>query len=254
MQPKVDIDGPVAPITLAEGKRRNPLSRATMVALTEELNALGANTDVHVVILDADGPAFSAGHDLKEMEGEELAFYEDVLGVCTEMMQTLHAIPQPVIAKVDGIATAAGLQLVASCDMVIATDRSTFATPGVHIGLFCSTPMVAVSRSIGQKRCMQMLLTGEPIDAETAADWGLVNQVTTPDEIDDVLAALVARIARFSRHTIGVGKRAFYDQLGRHETDAYDLTRVVMADNAAHPVGQEGMSAFLEKRDADWPA
>ena len=176
----IETDGPVARITLANPQRRNALSLELMVALTEALLKLGEQTDIGVVVIAAEGPAFSAGHDLSEMIDREAPFYDDLFEACTELMDAVHAVPQPVIAEIAGVATAAGCQLVAACDLAVASSEATFATPGVRIGLFCSTPMVPISRAVGRKRAMEMLLTGEPIDAATAAEWGLVNRVVPP--------------------------------------------------------------------------
>lgn len=246
--------GPVAEITLAAGRRRNPLGSATLAALAAELGALGADPEVAVVVLSAEGPAFSAGHDLTEMRDRDDAFYADLFGSCVEVMSGLHRIPQPVIAKVDGVATAAGCQLVASCDLVVASTRASFATPGVRIGLFCSTPMVPIVRSVGTKRTMEMLLTGEPIDAATALEWGLVNRVVEPERLDAAVEELVASILRWSPATVAIGKQAFYRQLGRDEDEAYRLMAAVMAANATHADAQEGIAAFCDKRDPRWSA
>jgi enoyl-CoA hydratase/carnithine racemase len=251
---RFSFDGEIERITLCEPEKRNALSLSTMQALTAHLRAIDASGSASVVVIDADGPAFSAGHDLGEMCGIDLEGAKAVFDACVDLMTAIHEIRQPVIAAVDGVATAAGCQLVASCDLAIASESSTFATPGVRIGLFCSTPMVPISRAIGAKRAMQMLLTGNPIGAQTAADWGLVNSVVPAAELDDAVAALAADIVRWSSHTIAVGKSAFYDQIGRTEADAYDVTKRVMSANAVDEVAQEGISAFLEKRDPDWPA
>jgi enoyl-CoA hydratase/carnithine racemase len=168
------------------------------------------------------------------------------------MMEAIHELPLPVIAKVHGIATAAGCQLVAACDLAVAAEGTRFGTPGVKIGLFCSTPMVPVTRAVGRKRAMQMLLTGEPIDAATALEWGLVNQVVPADQLEDAVARLIGAIARSSSYTVALGKRAFYDQVDRPEHDAYDVTKAVMTENALAPDAQEGMSAFLQKRSPSW--
>jgi enoyl-CoA hydratase/carnithine racemase len=205
------------------------------------------------VVVDAHGPAFSAGHDLAEMTARDDEFYGELFAVCTEMMLRLHEVPQPVIAKVRGVATAAGCQLVAACDLAVAAAEATFATPGVRIGLFCSTPMVPLTRAIGRKRALQMLLTGEAIDAATALDWGLVNQVVPAPEVDAAVDELADQILRFSPQVIGLGKRAFYDQIERTEPDAYARVQPVMAANAADPDAQEGIRAFLEKRQPVWP-
>jgi enoyl-CoA hydratase/carnithine racemase len=186
------------------------------------------------------------------MVGRDAAFYEQLFDVCTVMMETIHRVPQPVIAKVHATATAAGCQLVASCDLVVASEEARFATPGVKIGLFCSTPMVPLSRAVGRKRALQMLLTGDPIDARTAADWGLVNLVVPPAELDSTVAALVEKITRSSPLTVGIGKEAFYRQVDVDEHGAYDLMRGVMSTNAQARDAQEGMSAFLEKRMPEW--
>ena len=248
------FDGAIERITLAEPAKRNALGLAKMEALTAHLQAIGTSGSASVVVIDAEGPAFSAGHDLGEMCGIDLDDSRAIFDACVALMSTIHDIPQPVIAAVDGVATAAGCQLVAACDLAIATEGSSFATPGVRIGLFCSTPMVPISRAIGRKRAMQMLLTGNPITAATAADWGLVNTVVGAGELDGAVAAMAADIVRWSSHTIAVGKSAFYEQIDRPEADAYDLTKRIMSDNAVDSVAQEGISAFLDKRPPEWPA
>jgi len=225
-----------------------------MTGITAALRSLSADPGAQVIVIDAEGPAFSAGHDMSEMIDRPARFYDELFAACAELMQTIHDVPQPVVAKVDGIATAAGCQLVASCDLVVASDTSSFATPGVRIGLFCSTPMVPISRAVGRKRAMEMLLTGEPITADTAADWGLVNRVVPRAELDAAVDDLVARITRFSRATIAVGKEAFHRQIDMSEPDAYDYTRTVMAANAADDNAQEGIGAFLDKRNPVWPS
>ncbi len=248
----MDIDGSVARITLANPTRRNALSLELMENLIEGLRDLGERTDVAVIVVGAEGPAFSAGHDLSEMVDRDAGFYDGLFGTCTELMTAIHTAPQPVIAEVAGVATAAGCQLVAACDLAVASTEATFATPGVRIGLFCSTPMVPISRAVGRKRAMEMLLTGDPIDAATAAEWGLVNRVVPPDELRSAVDELAARITRFSDHTIAIGKQAFYRQLDCGEPEAYDLTRQVMATNAATTDAQEGIDAFLVKRSPSW--
>jgi enoyl-CoA hydratase/carnithine racemase len=186
------------------------------------------------------------------MIGREEEFMARLFDTCTVMMETIHELPQPVIAKVHGIATAAGCQLVAACDLAVAAEGTRFATPGVKIGLFCSTPMVPVSRAIGRKRALQMLLTGEPIAAETALEWGLVNRVVSADQLESAVAELVAAIARSSAYTVATGKHAFYTQVDRPEGEAYEHCKVVMTENAVAPEAQEGMTAFLEKRSPVW--
>ncbi len=245
-------EGAAARITLNRPEKRNALSLELMQELIGELREVGAKPEVRAIVIEGAGPAFSAGHDLGEMVGREPAFYEELFEVCTVLMEEIHRVPQPVIAKVHGIATAAGCQLVAACDLAVAAEGTRFATPGVKIGLFCSTPMVPVSRAVGRKRALQLLLTGEPIDAETALDWGLVNQVVPAGELESAVLALVEKIARSSPLTISIGKRAFYEQVDLPEEGAYDLTKGVMATNAAAGDAQEGMSAFLEKREPTW--
>ncbi len=248
----VDRHDGVATVTLNRPLRRNALSLELMTEVTAALTELGTDREVKAIVIAGAGPVFSAGHDLGEMLDREPAFYEKLFDACTVMMLTIHRVPQPVIAKVHGVATAAGCQLVASCDLVVASSAASFATPGVKIGLFCSTPMVPISRAVGRKRAMQMLLTGESISADTAREWGLVNVVAAPDELDDAVAELIGRITRFSPVTIGIGKEAFYRQVELSEPDAYELTKEVMAHNAALHDAQEGMGAFLEKRQPVW--
>lgn len=244
--------GPAARVTLNRPERRNALSLELMEELTAALRTLGANPDVRAIVIAGAGSAFSAGHDLAEMVGRDLPFYQRLFDVCTELMETVHRVPQPVIARVHGVATAAGCQLVAACDLVVAAEDARFATPGVKIGLFCSTPMVPLSRAVGRKRALEMLLTGELIDAPTARSWGLVNRVVPDDRLDDEVAELVDRIARSSPLTVGIGKEAFYAQIDLDEHGAYDLTRTVMALNATAADAQEGIGAFLGKREPLW--
>ena len=248
----VQVTAPVAVLTLDRARRRNPLSVSTMRALTAALGEIGARDDVRAMVLRAEGPAFSAGHDLSEMVDRTIEEEREVFAACTEMMLEVHRVPQPVIAAVQGIAVAAGCQLVATCDLAVAADTAVFGTPGVRIGLFCSTPMVAVSRAIGRKRAMALLLTGETIDAATAADWGLVNAVVAPDELDARAMDLAARVADASAATLRIGKEAFYRQIDLSEVDAYAEMGETMATNAMTCDAQEGMSAFLAKRAPVW--
>jgi enoyl-CoA hydratase/carnithine racemase len=243
---------PAARITLNRPEKRNALSLELMRELIAALHAVSSHPGTRAIVIEAAGPAFSAGHDLSEMIGREQAFLDELFATCTQLMQTIHELPQPVIAKVHGIATAAGCQLVAACDLAVAADTARFATPGVKIGLFCSTPMVPVSRAVGRKRAMQMLLTGEPIDAVTALEWGLVNQVVPPEQLDQAVDHLVAAIARSSSYTVALGKQAFYDQVDRAEDAAYEHTKAVMTENALAADAQEGMTAFLQKRTPNW--
>jgi len=243
---------PAATITLNRPEKRNALSLELMREVIEALVQVSSDPEVRAIVVEGAGPAFSAGHDLSEMVGRDLDSYQELFDVCTVMMEAIHKVPQPVIAKVHGIATAAGCQLVASCDLAVAAQGARFGTPGVKIGLFCSTPMVPVSRAVGRKRALQMLLTGEPIDAETARDWGLVNQVVPAEELDEAVDELVAKVARSSPLTVGIGKEAFYAQIELDEHRAYDLTKTVMAMNALAADAQEGICAFLEKRSPEW--
>jgi enoyl-CoA hydratase/carnithine racemase len=248
----VRTEPPAARITLDRPEKRNALSLDLMEELTAALRAVAAEPDVRAIVLAGAGPAFSAGHDLGELVGRDLAFYQRLFDACTVMMEEIHRVPQPVIAKVHGAAYAAGCQLVASCDLAVAAEGTRFATPGVKIGLFCSTPMVPVSRAIGRKRALELLLTGEPIDAATAADWGLVNKVVPEAELEGAVEELVAAIARSSPLTVGIGKEAFYAQIELDEHRAYDLTKTVMSANSLAGDAQEGICAFLEKREPRW--
>jgi enoyl-CoA hydratase/carnithine racemase len=245
-------DGPAARIVLSRPEKRNALSLELMDEVTAAVREVSARPDTRAVVIEGAGPAFSAGHDLSEMTGRDREFLSHLFDRCSLMMKTLHAIPQPVIAKVHGIATAAGAQLVAACDLAVAAEGTRFATPGVKIGLFCSTPMVPVSRAVGRKRAMQMLLTGEPIDAQTALDWGLVNRVVPAEELESAVGELVEAISRSSAYTVATGKHAFYSQIDRAEDDAYEHCELVMTENALAHDAQEGMTAFLEKRDPVW--
>ena len=248
---RLETDGRVTTITLARPERRNALSLDMLRNLMKAFEAVPS--EAGVVVLAAEGPAFSAGHDMSEMIDRPDQYYSDLFGTCGEMMEAVHYLSQPVIAKVQGVATAAGCQLVASCDLAVAADNAWFATPGVSIGLFCTTPMVPVSRAVGHKRAMQMLLTGEPVSAPQAVEWGLTNQSVPPDELDEAVNELAEKILRFSATTIGIGKRAYYAQAEQPEHAAYEITTPIMAANAANAHAQEGMGAFLEKRDPIWP-
>jgi enoyl-CoA hydratase/carnithine racemase len=247
-----DAESRIATITLNRPEKRNALSLALMGELIEALRDVRARREVAVVILAGNGPAFSAGHDLREMTGRTVEEYRTIFDRCCELMELVQAIPQPVIAMVRGIATAAGCQLAATCDLVVAEEGAKFGTPGVKIGLFCSTPMVALSRVIGQKRAMQMLLTGVPIDARTAADWGLVNEVVHAEQLVARTREIAAQIASASPLVIGIGKEAFYAQISRDQHAAYEYTKTVMTMNALAADAQEGICAFLEKRPPTW--
>lgn len=239
-------------LTLGAAGRRNPLSLATMRAATTALDGFDADPAVRVIVIRAEGPAFSAGHDLSEMVGRTLDEEREIFAACTDLMAAVHRARQPVVAQVQGMALAAGCQLVATCDLAIAASDARFSTPGVKIGLFCSTPMIPLSRAVGRKRAMQMLLTGEMINAETAVEWGLINAAVPADQLESTVADLAQRIAASSGETLAIGKRAFYDQIDRTEPDAYAAMSEVMATNAMIPDAQEGMTAFLEKRAPVW--
>jgi len=239
-------------ITMNRPEKRNALSTAMMSELIAALREIDAQKDVRAVVIAGAGPAFSAGHDLEELRDRALAFYRHEFDLCAELMRTVQAIGQPVIARVHAIATAAGCQLAATCDLVVAGESARFATPGVRIGLFCSTPMVALTRAIGRKRAMEMLLSGEPIDAHTAADWGLVNRVVPDAELVAETRKLAMRIAEASPLTVAIGKQAFYAQIDLDQRKAYDYTKEVMSLNAMAADAQEGIGAFLEKRKPQW--
>jgi enoyl-CoA hydratase/carnithine racemase len=235
-------------VVLARPDKRNALSLDLMVELTAALRAAQGS----VVVLAGDGPCFSAGHDLGELADGDTAAHTRIFGACVELMETVQSIDQPVIAEVHGVATAAGCQLVAACDLAIADSGARFGTPGVRIGLFCSTPMVPLSRAIGPKRSMQMLLTGDLIDAATAAEWGLVNTVVEPDGLRAAVDDLAGRIATASPLTIAFGKRTFHRQIDLDQRQAYDLAAATMVANAATADAHEGICAFLEKRQPRW--
>jgi enoyl-CoA hydratase/carnithine racemase len=248
----VEQERAVAIVTMNRPERRNALSYEHLGELVECLKAIGRARQTAVVIVRGSGPVFCSGHDLNEMIGREASFYRDLFEICTEMMQTIQAIPQPVIAQVQGAATAAGCQLVASCDLAVAATDARFATPGVKIGLFCSTPMVALSRAVGRKKAMEMLLTGEFISAREALDNGLVNRLAAPEDLAAQTLALAEQIAAGSAFVIGVGKHAFYQQLEMPQPLAYGYAIEVMSANALAEDAQEGMCAFLEKRKPRW--
>lgn len=243
---------PAVVITLNRPERRNALSMPLMNELRRTLEEQSARPDVRAFVLRAEGKAFSAGHDLSELTNRTLEDEQRIFAACSELMETIQRVPQPVIAAVQGIATAAGCQLVATCDLALASDNATFATPGVKIGLFCSTPMVAVSRAIGRKRALFMLLSGKPVDARTAADWGLVNDVVPAADLDRAALEMATQIASASPLTLAIGKQAFYRQIDATQPEAYRMMSQTMAENAMTCDAQEGMSAFLEKRKPTW--
>ena len=235
-------------LVMARPDKRNALSLELMEELTGALRAARGP----VVVISGEGPCFSAGHDLAELRESDTAAHTRIFRACVELMETVQSIDQPVIAQVHGVATAAGCQLVAACDLAVAESSARFGTPGVRIGLFCSTPMVPLSRAIGPKRSMQMLLTGDLIDAATAADWGLVNTVVAPEDLRTAVDDLAGRIAAASPLTIAFGKRTFHRQLDLDQRQAYDLAAATMVANASTADAHEGISAFLEKRDPRW--
>ena len=245
-------EGSLTVITLNRPERRNALSLELMTELIDALNHVASDTSVRAVILAAVGKAFSSGHDLSEMVGRTINDYRHLFDVCSDLMLKIQSIPQPVIAQVQGVATAAGCQLVATCDLAIASDQATFATPGVKLGLFCSTPMVALSRAVGRKRALEMLLTGKPVDAGTACEWGLINRAVPADQLETETRKLACHIAEASGFTVGLGKQAYYAQIDLDQVKAYAYTKEVMSMNALAQDAQEGISAFLEKRAACW--
>jgi enoyl-CoA hydratase/carnithine racemase len=245
-------EGQLGIITLNRPDRRNALSLELMLELIRCLDEFSADSSVRAVILAASGKVFSSGHDLSELVDRSVNDYRRIFDVCTELMTKIQSIPQPVLAQVQGIATAAGCQLVATCDLVIASEQAQFATPGVKIGLFCTTPMVALSRAVGRKRAMEMLLTGKLVDAATAADWGLVNHVVAADQLESETRRLACQIAQASSFTVALGKQAYYAQIDLDQPKAYAYAKEVMTMNSLADDAQEGISAFLEKRAACW--
>jgi enoyl-CoA hydratase/carnithine racemase len=245
-------DGEIGILTMNRPEKRNALSLAMMRELEAALGELSSDSQIRAVVLRGEGPAFSAGHDLRELLDRDAETYRVIFETCVALMTRIAATPQPVIAEVEKVATAAGCQLVAACDLAVASTLATFATPGVRIGLFCSTPMVPLSRAIGRKRAMEMLLTGKPIGAQTALEWGLVNRVVAPERLHAETLALAREIASASATIVGIGKAAFYEQIDLDQASAYDYTKEVMTANALEPDAREGISAFLEKRAPKW--
>jgi enoyl-CoA hydratase/carnithine racemase len=243
-------------LTLTRGDRYNPLSRAMIAALQAELDALAEDAAARVVVLAAEGRGFCAGHDLAEMRAhtDDPVWQEALFAECNHLMSTMTRIPQPVIARVHGIATAAGCQLVSMCDLAVAADTARFALPGVNIAVFCSTPAVGVVRSIGRKRTMEMLLTGTPIDAATALDWGLVNRVVPGERLDEEIDELARAILARSAPVIANGKRAFYAQVDQPLDSAYAVAADAMVRDLSDPDAAEGIDAFRQKRPARWPS
>jgi len=246
--------GGIATLTLNRPERFNPLSLSMIDAIAAELTAIAGDGSVRVVVLAASGRGFCAGHDLKEMRAhsDDEAWQRQLFERCSRMMLALTELPQPVIARVHGIATAAGCQLVSMCDLAVAADTATFAMPGVNIGLFCSTPAVGVARNIGRKRAMEMLLTGEPVDARTALAWGLVNRVVPVAELDREVGHWTESVLKRSPAAVRVGKQTFYRQIDRSIDSAYEIANEAMAANSVLEDAAEGMDAFLQKRAPLW--
>ena len=245
-------EGSLAIVTLNRPERRNALSLDLMLELIDCLDTVASTPEARVVILAAAGKVFSSGHDLNELVNGAIGQYRRIFDVCTQLMTKIQSIPQPVIAQVQGIATAAGCQLVATCDLAVASSEATFATPGVKNGLFCSTPMVALTRAVGRKRAMEMLLTGKPIDAASAAEWGLVNRVVPTPGLASETRKLACQIAEASGFTVALGKQAFYAQIELDQPRAYAYAKEVMSMNTLAYDAHEGITAFLEKRPACW--
>jgi enoyl-CoA hydratase/carnithine racemase len=248
----------VVVLVLNRPQARNSLSEALLAALSEAFTEIAADKSVRAVVLTANGPAFSAGHDLKELTGRRgdvdrgHAYFTKIMTLCSKMMQQIVNLPQPVIAAVQGVASAAGCQLVASCDLAVASSAAKFATPGVDIGLFCSTPMVALSRNVARKHAMEMLLTGDVMSAEDAARIGLINRVVAPGSERAEAMALARQIASKSSHTVKIGKEGFYRQAEMNLADAYTYVTQVMIENLLSVDAEEGICAFIEKRDPTW--
>jgi enoyl-CoA hydratase/carnithine racemase len=253
-----EMHGSVAVLTLNRPEARNCLSEEMISLLHGALKEIEADRSVRTVVIAANGSAFSSGHDLKQMTAHRTdrdrgrAYFEKILNACSAMMQAIVHLPQPVVAAVQGTATAAGCQLVASCDLAVASEAASFATPGVHLGLFCSTPMVALSRNLSRKHSLDMLLTGDPVSAHRAQEIGLVNRVVAAGTEREVAIALAQKIALKSSHTLKIGKTAFYRQAEMGLAEAYDYAVGVMTENMLARDAEEGIGAFLEKREPTW--
>jgi enoyl-CoA hydratase/carnithine racemase len=254
----VERDGDIAVLVLNRPQPRNSLSEALLKALSAALTEIKTDRSIRAVVLAANGPAFCAGHDLKELTARRAdadggkAYFRHIMTTCSGMMQQIVTLPQPVIACVQGVASAAGCQLVATCDLAVASTAARFATPGVDIGLFCSTPMVALSRNVPRKHAMEMLLTGELVSAERAESMGLVNRVVAPGEERKAAIALAKEVASKSSYVLKIGKQAFYRQAEMSLADAYDYAAQVMTENMMARDAEEGICAFIEKRDPKW--
>jgi enoyl-CoA hydratase/carnithine racemase len=249
-----ESDGGVVRLTLNRPQRRNALSRELLTRLDEAITSMGSDHSARVLVIAGSGPVFSSGHDLTEMVGQSEQDYRQLFALCSRVMLGLRRLTQPVIARVQGLATAAGCQLVAACDLAVAAEEAGFATPGIKIGLFCTTPMIPLVRVIPPRAALEMLMTGEPISARRALELGLVNRVVPTEELDATVQSLVDVILSMSPHVLGIGKRAFYDLQGLDESRAYSRATQIMVDNAVCTQAQEGISAFLEKRSPRWEA
>jgi enoyl-CoA hydratase/carnithine racemase len=253
-----EMRGSIAVLTLNRPDARNSLSEGLIAELRAALKEIHGDANVRGVVIAANGPAFSAGHDMKELTARRAdadrgrAYFAEIMNACSAMMQAIVQLPKPVVAAVQGVATAAGCQLVASCDLAVASEAATFATPGVDIGLFCSTPMVALSRNVPRKQAMEMLLTGEPVSARTARDIGLVNRVVASGAERDEATALAEKVALKSAYTVKLGKAAFYRQAEMSLADAYRYAAEVMTENMMARDAEEGIGAFIEKREPKW--
>ena len=245
------VDG-IAVLTLNNPKKRNVLSSWALAALEERLAEIARDPDARVVVIRSEGPVFSSGHDLNELVNGDAEDYTAVFEACTRVMEAIRLLPKPVIAQVQGLATAAGCQLVATCDIAVAADNAAFATPGMQIGLFCTTPGVAVARSVMPKKAMEMLLTGKPISAQEALEFGLISRIAPADELEEQVTDLARQIASASADTLALGKAAFYQQIEMDRPSAYQFASKVMVDNLQTDDAKEGISAFLEKRQPVW--
>ena len=248
----VDRDGAFATVTLANPARRNALSLGVLRELIAAFESLGADSTVRGIVLAAEGTVFSAGHDFADMRGAPVEKARELFETCASLMALMHSVPQPIVARVHALATAAGCQLVATCDLAVASDDASFAIPGGKGGLFCHTPLVAVARSLTPKRALEMAMTGDPITAATALEWGFVNAVVPADRLDAEVRSLLERATRGSAIEKGIGKRTYHEQMGMTEDAAYAFASAVMAESVVSAPAQEGIAAFLEKRPPDF--
>jgi enoyl-CoA hydratase/carnithine racemase len=249
---RFDVEGAIGTISLNRPEKRNALSFELLHELSALLTTISQNNDVRVLIIKGEGKVFSAGHDISQLVGREMIYYKTIFDTCVEVMEKIQRLPQPVIAQVHGVATAAGCQLVAACDLALAEEGTIFGTPGVKIGLFCTTPGVPLVRAIGRKRALEMLLTGRMISAREAEQYGLINKVVPTDQLAAESKALAEKIAEASPLTVSIGKEAFYTQINLADFQAYDYAKQVMVTNLFAEDAREGLSAFLEKRKPGW--